>query len=249
VCALLPGGGYAGQAAVSGLCCLPVPAGLSMTEAAALPETFFTVWTNVVERGRLQSGEWLLVHGGTSGIGTTAIQLAVARGARVIATAGTDDKCTACVSMGAAAAINYRTEDFVERVKVITDHRGVDVILDIIGGDYTAKNVACLARDGRLVQIGLMGGAAAAISLTPILLRRLTITGSTLRIRTPEEKGAIAAALEREVWPLIAIGRVRPIIHATFPLDQAADALKLVGSGQVTGKVVLRNTITSDTAV
>jgi len=249
VCALLPGGGYAEQAAVSGLCCLPVPAGLSMTEAAALPETFFTVWTNVVERGRLQSGEWLLVHGGTSGIGTTAIQLAVARGARVIATAGTDDKCTACVSMGAGAAINYRTEDFVERVKAITDHRGVDVILDIIGGDYTAKNVACLARDGRLVQIGLMGGAAAAISLTPILLRRLTITGSTLRIRTPEEKGAIAAALEREVWPLIASGRVRPIIHATFALDQAADAHKLLESGQVTGKVVLRNTITSDTAV
>lgn len=249
VCALLPGGGYAERVAVSGLCCLPIPQGLTMDQAAALPETFFTVWTNVFDRGRLTSGEWLLVHGGTSGIGTTAIQLAVARGARVIATAGSDDKCAACVALGAAAAINYRTNDFVERVKAITDNRGVDVILDIIGGDYTAKNLSCLARDGRLVQIGLMGGANAAISLTPILLKRLTITGSTLRVRTPDEKGAIAASLEREVWPLIASGRVRPIIDSTFPIDQAADAHRLLESGQVVGKVVLRNTITSATDV
>lgn len=245
VCALLPGGGYAEQCAVSGLTCLPIPAGLSMEQAAALPETFFTVWTNVFDRGRLQAGEWLLVHGGTSGIGTTAIQLAAARGARVIVTAGTDGKCAACVALGATAAINHRTEDFVERVKTITDGRGVDVVLDIIGGDYTARNLACLARDGRLVQIGLMGGASATISLTPILLKRLTITGSTLRIRTAEEKGRIAAALEREVWPLVASGRVKPIVHATFALDRAADAHRLLESGQVVGKVVLRNTITS----
>ncbi len=247
VCALLPGGGYAEQAAVSGLTCLPIPVGLSMDEAAALPETFFTVWTNVFDRGRLQPDEWLLVHGGTSGIGTTAIQLAVARGAHVIATAGSDEKCAACVSLGATAAINYRTEDFVERVKALTDNRGVDVILDIIGGDYTARNLSSLARDGRLVQIGLMGGANANISLTPILLRRLTITGSTLRIRTPEEKGLIAAALEREVWPLVTAGRVTPRVHATFPLERAADAHRLLESGQVVGKVVLRNTMKSTT--
>jgi len=218
VCALLPGGGYSDRVAVAGLCCLPIPDGLSMEQAAALPETFFTVWTNVFDRGRLTSGEWLLVHGGTSGIGTTA-------------------------------AINYRTNDFVERVKAITDNRGVDVILDIIGGDYTAKNLLCLARDGRLVQIGLMGGANAAISLTPILLKRLTITGSTLRVRTPEEKGAIAASLEREIWPLIASGAIKPVVHATFPLADAAAAHRLLESGQVVGKVVLRNTITSATAV
>jgi NADPH:quinone reductase len=249
VCALLPGGGYAEHVAVSGLCCLPIPDGLSMEQAAALPETFFTVWTNVFDRGRLQSGEWLLVHGGTSGIGTTAIQLATARGAQVIATAGSDEKCATCLSLGASAAINYRTEDFVARVKALTIDHGVDVILDIVGGDYTAKNLSCLARDGRLVQIGLMGGANVSISLTPILLKRLTITGSTLRIRTPEEKGVIAAALEREVWPLIASGRVTPIVNHTFALEHAADAHRLLESGQVVGKVVLRNTIASATTV
>lgn len=249
VCALLPGGGYAEQAVASGLTCLPIPEGLSIEEAAALPETFFTVWTNVFDRGRLQSGEWLLVHGGTSGIGTTAIQLATARGAKVIATAGSDDKCAACLRLGATAAVNYRSEDFVEGVKRITETRGVDVILDIIGGDYTAKNLASLARDGRLVQIGLMGGANAAISLSPILLRRLTITGSTLRIRTPEEKGLIAAALEREIWPLIAAGRVKPIVHTVLPLERAADAHRLLESGQVVGKVVLRVNTNSATTV
>jgi NADPH2:quinone reductase len=249
VCALLPGGGYAEQCVAPGLTCLPIPVGLSMDEAGALPETYFTVWTNVFERGRLRAGEWLLVHGGTSGIGTTAIQLAAAKGAKVIATAGSDDKCAASVALGATAAINYRVDDFVERAKALTRERGVDVILDIIGGDYTARNLATLARDGRLVQIGLMGGAAASISLAPILLRRLTLTGSTLRIRTPEEKGAIAAALEREVWPMLAAGRVRPVIHATFPLEQAADAHRLLESGQVVGKVVLRTNSAQTTTV
>ncbi len=247
VCALLAGGGYAEQVAVPAVQCLPIPAGLSMIEAAALPEAFFTVWTNVFERGALEAGETLLVHGGSGGIGTTAIQLAAARGARVITTAGTDEKCRRCEALGATAAINYRSEDFVERVKAITNGRGVDVILDIIGGDYTAKNLACLAREGRLVQIGLMGGAAATISLAPIILRRLTITGSTLRIRTPEEKGAIAAALEREVWPLLALGRVKPIVERTFPLADAASAHRALESGQVFGKVVLYNTTSANT--
>lgn len=247
VCALLAGGGYAEQCAVSALQCLPIPAGLSMIEAAAIPETFFTVWANVFERRRWARGEWLLVHGGASGIGTTAIQLATARGANVITTAGSDDKCRRAESIGAVAAINYRSEDFVERVKAITDGRGVDVILDIIGGDYTAKNLACLARDGRLVQIGLMGGATANIPLAPIILRRLTITGSTLRIRTPAEKGVIAAALECEVWPLLASGKVKPVIDRTFPLTQAADAHRALESGQVFGKVVLYNTISPNT--
>ncbi len=239
VCALLSGGGYAEQCVAPGVQCLPIPDGFSMEQAAALPETFFTVWTNVFDRGRLASGEFLLVHGGTSGIGTTAIQLAAARGATVFATAGSSDKCAACVRLGATAAINYRTDDFVERVKAITANRGVDVILDIVGGSYLSRNLSCLARDGRLVEIGLMGGASADISLAPILLRRLTITGSTLRIRTPEEKGAIAANLEREVWPLLSSGRVVPVIHATFPLECAADAHHLLESGVVIGKVVL----------
>lgn len=249
VCALVPGGGYAEQCVAPGLTCLPVPNGLSMIEAAALPETFFTVWTNVFDRGHLRAGEWLLVHGGTSGIGTTAIQLATIRGAHVIATAGTAEKCEACVTLGAHAAINYHNEDFADRVKILTEHRGVDVILDIVGGDYTARNLSCLAREGRLVQIGLMGGAAATISLAPILLRRLTITGSTLRIRTPEEKGTIAEALERDVWPLLSDGRVRPVIHSTFTLDHAADAHRALESGHVVGKVVLRNTIQHATTV
>jgi NADPH2:quinone reductase len=239
VCALLAGGGYAEQVAVSGLQCLPIPGDCSDVEAAAIPETFFTVWTNVFERGRLASGETLLVHGGTSGIGTTAIQLAAARGHRVFATAGTDERCRRAEALGAAAAINYRTSDFVERVQTLTAGRGVDVILDIVGGDYTARNLACLAKNGRLVQIGLMGGGQATIPLGPIILRRLTITGSTLRIRTAEEKGAIAAALEREVWPLLASRRVAPVVDRTFPLEAAADAHRALESGGVVGKVVL----------
>jgi len=238
VCALLSGGGYAEQCVAPGVQCLPIPRGMPVVDAAALPETYFTVWTNVFDRGRLSAGEWLLVHGGTSGIGTTAIQLAAARGAKVLATAGTDQKCRACEALGATAAVNYRTTDFVAAVKEATAGRGVDVILDIVGGAYTPKNLECLARDGRLVQIGLMGGADTALSLRPILLRRLTITGSTLRIRTPEEKGAIAAALEREVWPLLP-GRCKPVIASTFPIGEAAEAHRALEAGHVIGKIVL----------
>ena len=239
VCALLAGGGYTEQCAAPGAQCLPVPAGLTLIEAAAIPETFFTVWTNVFERGRLAAGEWLLVHGGTSGIGTTAIQLAVARGSQVIATAGRADKCRACERLGAARGVDYRSEDFPAVVMATTGGRGVDVILDIVGGPYTPKNMECLARDGRLVQIGLMGGATAEISLRTILLKRLTITGSTLRPRTPAEKGAIAASLEREIWPLLSSRRVSPIISATFDLERAADAHRALESGDTIGKIVL----------
>ena len=214
-----------------GVQCLPVPRGMPLADAAAIPETYFTVWTNVFERGRLAAGEWLLVHGGTSGIGSTAIQLAAARGSRVITTAGSDEKCRAAEQLGATRAVNYRTEDFVAAVTDITGGRGVDVVLDIMGGSYLARNLDCLAKDGRLVQIGLQGGASAEIPLRPIMLRRLTITGSTLRIRTPEEKGAIAAALEREIWPLLESGRVRPIIDARLPLAEAAEAHRRLGSG------------------
>jgi NADPH2:quinone reductase len=246
VCALLAGGGYAERCAVSGLQCLPIPPGLSLTEAAALPETYFTVWTNVFDRGRLASGEWLLVHGGTSGIGTTAIQIASARGCHVLATAGADDKCRAVEGLGAVRGINYRREDFVAVVKDVTAGRGVDVVLDIVGAPYTARNLDCLARDGRLVQVGVMGGEEVAISLRQMLLRRLTITASTLRIRTPEEKGAIAAALEREVWPLLASGRITPVVGAIFPLANAAGAHAELESGRTIGKVVLKSTISAE---
>ena len=240
VCALVSGGGYAEQCVAPAVQCLPVPEGLTLVQAAALPETFFTVWTNVFDRGRLAFGEWLLVHGGTSGIGTTAIQIAAARGAHVIATAGTPEKCRAAESLGAVRAIDRRREDFAAAVKEITGGRGVDVILDIVGGRYATKNIESLARDGRLVIIGLMDGASAEIPLRPILLKRLTITGSTLRIRTPAEKGAIAAALEREVWPLLARGAVRPVVAEVFPLDRAADAHRRLESGEVIGKLVLQ---------
>ena len=239
VCALVSGGGYAERCVVPGVQCLPVPGGLPLIDAAALPETFFTVWTNVFDRGRLAPGEWLLVHGGTSGIGSTAIQLAVARGAHAIATAGSDEKCRACERLGASHAINYRTRDFVESVKELTGSRGVDVVLDIIGAPYTARNLDCLATDGRLVQVGVMAGATAEISLRTMLMKRLTITASTLRARTPREKGAIAAALERDVWPLVARGLVAPVIHARLPLTDAAEAHRLLESGGVIGKVVL----------
>jgi putative PIG3 family NAD(P)H quinone oxidoreductase len=239
VCALVAGGGYAEYCVAPGVQCLPVPTGLDLLEAAALPETFFTVWTNVFERGRLASGEWLLAHGGAGGIGTTAIQLATARGCSVITTCGTPDKCRAAEALGALRAINYRTEDFLSVVKAVTSDRGVDVILDIVGGSYTARNLQCLARDGRLVQIGMMAGSMAEISLRTLLLKRLTITGSTLRIRPAAEKGAIAAALEREVWPLIADGRVRPVIDSALPLAEAAEAHRRLESGRVTGKLVL----------
>ena len=240
VCALVAGGGYAERCVAPGVQCLPVPAGLTLTEAAAVPETYFTVWTNVFDRGRLADGEWLIVHGGTSGIGTTANQLAAARGANVLATAGSADKCLACERLGAVRAIDYRAEDFVVAVGAATNGRGVDVVLDIIGGDYTPRNLECLARDGRLVQIGVMGGETTTVSLRRLLMNRLTITGSTLRIRTPREKGLIAAALEREVWPLVISGAVKPVIDGVFPLAAARDAHRRLESGTVVGKVVLQ---------
>jgi putative PIG3 family NAD(P)H quinone oxidoreductase len=239
VCALVSGGGYAEYCAVPAPQCLPIPGRLTLVEAAAVPETFFTVWTNVFERGRLQPGEWLLVHGGASGIGTTAIQLGRAFGAKVITTAGSERKGDACLALGANASINYRQHDFVEAVKDMTGGRGVDVILDIIGGEYLQRNLSALAFDGRLVQIGLMGGPKAQLNLIPVMQRRLTITGSLLRPRTVEEKGAIAKALETRVWPLLAAGTVKPIIHATFPLVKAADAHRALEAGDHIGKIVL----------
>ena len=240
VCALLSGGGYATKCVAPAAQCLPIPSLLDIVAAAAVPETFFTVWTNVFERGRLQADESFLVHGGTSGIGTTAIQLAAARGARVFATAGSDEKCRACEKLGAARGINYRTEDFAAVVREQTGGRGVDAILDIIGAEYFTRNLESLAHDGRLVVIGLMGkGTSSTVDLGQVLRRWLTITGSTLRSRSVEEKGAIAAALRREVWPLLESGRVAPVVYRTFPLAEAAAAHRLMESGEHIGKIVL----------
>jgi NADPH2:quinone reductase len=240
VCALVAGGGYATLCVAPAVQCLPVPASLDSAAAGAIPEAFFTVWTNVFDRGRLQRGEAALFHGGSSGIGTTAIQMAAARGARVFATAGSDDKCRACEALGAERAINYRTEDFVAVLKELTNGRGVDLILDIVGGEYFTRNIAALALDGRLVEIGLMGGTGkATIDLGAILRRRLTITGSTLRARGVEEKGAIASALRREIWPLLEDGRVKPVVYRTFPLADASAAHRLMESSEHVGKIVL----------
>jgi putative PIG3 family NAD(P)H quinone oxidoreductase len=240
VCALVSGGGYATLCVAPAPQCLPIPQHVPLHAAAAIPETHFTVWSNVFERGRLSHGEHALFHGGAGGIGTTAIQLAAARGVRVFATAGSDEKCRACEDLGAVRAINYRSTDFVEAIRSETQDRGVDLILDIVGGSYTPRNVSLLATDGRLVQIGLMGGEpAVSIDLRRILGRRLTITGSTLRPRSVEEKGQIAQALRRHVWPLIERGAVRPIIHRTFPLAEAAAAHALLESSAHIGKVVL----------
>jgi len=239
VCALLAGGGYATRAVAPVQQCLPIPRGLDMVSAAAIPETFYTVWTNLFDRARLRAGETVLVHGGTSGIGTTAIQLASARGSRVFATAGSDQKCRACEALGAECGINYRTEDFVEAVMALTKGRGVDVILDMVGGPYVARNLSALATEGRLSQIAVMSGEAAAVDFRRVLTRRLTITGSTLRPRTPSEKGVIADALRREVWPLLESGRVKPVIFRTFPLVQASEAHRLMESGEHIGKIVL----------
>ena len=239
VCALLAGGGYATLAVAPAPQCLPVPRGFDAVTAAAIPEAFFTVWTNVFERGRLRAGESALFHGGTSGIGTTAIQLAGARGVRVFATAGSPDKCAACERLGAGRGINYRTEDFVEVVMNATAGRGVDLILDIVGGDYVARNLQALAMDGRLVQIGLMAGEVAPVNFRDVLGRRLTISGSTLRPRSVKEKGLIASALRQEVWPLLEQGRVKPVVFRTFPLAQASDAHRLMESSEHIGKIVL----------
>ena len=239
VCALVSGGGYAEYCVAPAEQCLPIPSSIPLAHAAAIPETFFTVWTNLFERARLAAGERVLVHGGTSGIGTTAIQLAHARGATVFATAGAGEKVAACEALGAARAINYRTADFVAAVKSATGGEGVDVVLDIIGGDYLPRNLECLRLNGRLVQIGLIAGSKSTLDLRPVLQRRLTITGSTLRPRTVAEKGAIARALEREVWPLLERGAVRPIVHGSFPFDRAADAHRELEAGSVIGKLIL----------
>lgn len=239
VCSLVAGGGYAEYCAVPAPQCLPIPDGMSGVAAAAVPETFFTVWTNLFQRAHMREGECVLVHGGTSGIGTTAIQLAKAFGATVYATAGSDEKCDACRRLGAGLAVNYRTADFVAAVRSATGGRGVNVVLDIIGGDYLARNISCLALHGRLVQIGLIGGARAQIDLRPVLQNRLTITGSTLRVRTVEEKGAIARELEEKVWPLLASGKIAPVVHRTFRLQDAADAHRLIEAGTHIGKIVL----------
>lgn len=239
VCALVAGGGYAEYCAVPAAQCLPVPAGFSMVQAAALPETFFTVWTNVFERGRLQAGDTLLVHGGSSGIGTVAIQLAHAFGARVFVTAGSAEKCAACLALGASAALNYRERDWVAELKAATEGRGVDVILDMVGGDYTPRNLALLADDGRLVQIAFLKSSKVEVDLMPVMRRRLTITGSTLRPQSVAAKHAIAQALEARVWPLLAAGTVAPVIHAVLPLAQAADAHRMMEEGRHIGKIVL----------
>ncbi len=239
VCALVSGGGYAEYCAVPVPQCLPVPDGLDMVQAAALPETFFTVWTNLFDGGRLRAGETVLIHGGSGGIGTTAIQIARAFGARVFATARTKEKCAFCEELGAERGIVYAEEDFVAVVRELTEKRGVDLILDMVGGDYLARNVRALAVEGRLVQIAVREGAEATIPLGLLMVKRLVLTGSTLRPRTVAQKGAIAEALEREVWPLLAEGSVRPVVHATFALDEAARAHALMESSAHIGKIVL----------
>ncbi len=238
VCALVAGGGYAEYCVVPEPQALPLPRGFRPGEAAAIPETFFTVWTNLFDRGKLTEGESVLIHGGSSGIGTTAIQLARAFGATVLATAGSDAKCAACERLG-ARAINYRTADFVQVTCDFTGGKGVDVILDIVGGDYLQKNIECLAMHGRLIQIGLLSGSRAEINLRPLMQKRLTLTGSTLRTRSVAEKGAIARDLEARVWPLLASRQVAPLIDRTLPLGDAAEAHRLLESGEVIGKIVL----------
>ena len=239
VCALVQGGGYAEYCAAPLAQCLPVPQGLSLLEAASLPETFFTVWSNVFQRAGLKEGETLLVQGGSSGIGVTAIQVAKALGHRVFATAGTPEKCRACEELGAERAINYKEEDFVAVVKELTGGKGVDVVLDMVGGDYVAREVSCLADDGRIVIIALLGGAKANVDLGQVLRRRLTITGSTLRPRPIAFKAQIARELRERVWPLLAAGTIRPVIYKTFPLSAAAEAHALMESSTHVGKIML----------
>jgi NADPH2:quinone reductase len=239
VCALAPGGGYAAYCVAPAAHCLPIPRGLGPIEAAGLPETFFTVWTNVFDRGRLASGENFLVHGGTSGIGTTAIQLARAFGAHVFATAGTPEKCAICVDLGAERAIDYRSEDFVAAVREATGGHGADVILDMVGGPYIEKNLRALAVEGRLVQIAFLQGSKVTLDLVHLMVRRQTITGSTLRPQSVAAKAAIARVLGEKVWPLIEAGVVRPVIDRTFPLAEAADAHRLMESSRHIGKIVL----------
>jgi NADPH2:quinone reductase len=239
LCALVAAGGYAEYCTVPAAQCLPLPKGFDFVQGAALPEALFTVWDNLVERGRLKAGETALIHGGASGVGTLAIQLAALLGARVFATAGSPEKCRVCEKLGAARAIDYRTEDFGAVVAELTEQRGVDVILDIVGGDYIARNLDALALEGRLVQIGFQEGAHRKLDLSPIMVKRLTLTGSTLRPRSIADKGAIAAALQQRVWPHLETGRIRPVIAATFPLVDADRAHGLLESGSHIGKIVL----------
>jgi putative PIG3 family NAD(P)H quinone oxidoreductase len=239
ICALVAGGGYAEYCTAPVPQCLPVPRGLDAVAAAAIPETFFTVWTNVFDRGRLREGESILVHGGSSGIGTAAIQLARARGARVFATAGSAEKCAACERLGAERAVNYHSEDFVAVVKSATNNRGVDVVLDMVGGAYFTRNIDVLGVEGRLVEIATLSGVDAEVNIQTVMQRRLTITGSTLRARPVADKGAIAAAVHANVWPLVESGAVKPIVFKTFPLREAAAAHALMESSQHIGKIVL----------
>jgi NADPH2:quinone reductase len=239
VCALVAGGGYAEYCTAPAVQCLPVPRGLDTTAAAAIPETFFTVWTNVFDRGRLRAGESLLVHGGSSGIGTTAIQLARATGSRVFATAGTSEKCAACERLGAERCVNYREADFVDVINKLTAGRGVDVVLDMVGAEYFARNIDALAIEGRLVEIATLRGVKAELNIQTVMQKRLTITGSTLRARPVAEKGAIAAAVRANVWPLLESRAVKPIVYQTFPLRDAAAAHALMESSQHVGKIVL----------
>jgi len=239
VCALVTGGGYAEYCNVPAGQCLPVPDELTMIEAASLPETYFTVWSNVFDRGRLQPGETLLVHGGSSGIGVAAIQMAKAMGNTVYVTAGSDDKCRFCEELGATKAINYRTENFKEVIQQLTDNRGVDVILDMIGGDYTTPNLQSLAEEGRLVLINMMLGKDVSIDLSLIMRKRLTITGSTLRARDVAFKTAVAQNLENNIWPFLSQGKIRPVIYKVFPGAQAAEAHQLMESSEHMGKIVL----------
>jgi NADPH2:quinone reductase len=239
VCCLLPGGGYADFAVAPADLCLPIPPVLSFTEAAALPETLFTVWINLFERGFAADGDWVLVHGGTSGIGTMAIALGGLFGLKLIVTCGSDDKCARALELGAAAAINYRSHDFVEEVKRLTEGRGVAVVLDMVGGDYLPRNLACLAEEGRHVSIAVQRGATAEIPIFDIMRRRLTLTGSTLRPRSTEFKIMVADELMRTVWPYVEGGRLKPVIDSTFPLERAADAHRRMESGEHVGKIVL----------
>ncbi|MBM1174688.1 NAD(P)H-quinone oxidoreductase [Microvirga arabica] len=240
VMALVPGGGYAEYAVVHESNALPVPPGLSYEEAGAIPETYFTVWTNVFDRGRLQAGETFLVHGGTSGIGTTAIQLAKAFGTTVIATAGTRDKCDACLRLGADVAVNYRSQDFVAAVKEATGGRGADLILDMVGGDYITRNYDAAAQDGRIVQIAFLQNPKVEVDFRRLMVKRLTHTGSTLRPRSPAEKAVIARALEDKVWPLLAQGRCRPVMDSTFAFEDVVKAHARMDGGEHIGKIVLR---------
>jgi NADPH2:quinone reductase len=243
VCALVAGGGYAEYCLAPGPQCLPIPRGLSTEESAGIPETFFTVWTNVFQMGQLKPGQKMLVHGGTSGVGTTAIQLAHAFGATVFATAGSEAKCQACLELGAEAAINYKEEDFVREIKRLTGDQGVDFVLDIVGAPYTARNIECLAVQGRLVQVSTQQGAETFVDLGIIMRKRLTLTGSTLRPRSVAEKGEMARDLYEQVWPLLESGRVKVVVDHVYPLAQAADAHRRMASSQHIGKIILNTSL------